>query len=336
MRKECKSSRSQPRLSFSVIQIKAIIPLLVLVLTVCLEIKNSLLTSSVGITEYHPKVIALTKKKWAVMMIGAGRTYMLSRNSFIQNVVKQSYPPMDVFVFTKNISDSSCLVDLESLRLLELDSTAIKIDTNHLDLNGRNIWKISEDRLVRQHTESFQMIDDYAEKENISYEFIFFTRPDLYYTLPFNTIELENKFKDVTDGIIFSPQCCAWGGWCDQVAAAPYQDFARMIRVGREWVSRGGSNEVMADGTNPETLFRARGQFANLSSFDMRLKEDYGFFLLRLNSAKEACVESHDYISKSGSDTVCGSFAPFEFNATLEVCEILNTSSLCDVGSYAG
>ncbi len=261
---------------------------------------------------------------------------MLTRNSFMQNVVHQTNNTMDIFTFTNQVSDTSCLVESESVRLLEYDSAVIHFDKTHLDLQGKNIWKISEDRLVRQHTEAFQMIDDYSKQTNIKYDFIFFTRPDLYYTVPFNIKEFEKKIFNSTDGsnsTFFSPDCCGWGGWCDQVAAAPYRDFARMIRASSEWISRG--DDRMKDGTNPEKLIMARGQFANISKFDLRSGEDYGFFILRLNSAKEACVGNHDYVARSGSDLVCGRFAPFEYR-TLGMCETLKFSNLCDVGAYAG
>jgi len=324
MRTQAKSLGSHPTILFFGKPTK---PLGVLLLVLIVLFKT-LLIGSDGIEEYHPKDVP-TKKRWAVMIAGAGRTYMLTRNSFLQNVVKQSNPPMDVFVFTKNISNSSCLVELESMRLLEIDSTMIYFDDNYLE-GEISALKNTEDRFVRQHTEAFQMIDDYAEQQNIKYEFVFFARPDIYYTLPFNIKELEKKFINVTDGIngtVFSPECCAWGGWCDQLAAAPYKDFARMIRGTSEWFSR-GSNAIS------ERAFQERGQFANLSNFDMGLKKDYGFLILRLTQAIEACHGSH--YEAYWTDNACNNFAPFEFNATLKTCEFLNSSSVCDKNPSGG
>jgi hypothetical protein len=146
------------------------------------------------------------------MMVGARRSYLFTRNSFIQNVVKQSDPPMDVFTFTKKITNSSCLAELESMRLLELDSTVCHFDENYREGERQNAIS-TEDRFVRQHTEAFQLIESYAEQLNIDYDFIFYTRPDLFYTIPFNITELEKTLNNVTDrinGTLFSPECCSW------------------------------------------------------------------------------------------------------------------------------
>lgn len=103
-----------------------------------------------------------TKKRWAVMMVGAARSYMLPRNSFLQNVVNQSNPPMDVFAFIPKVSNPLCLADMESMRLLEMDSTLIHLDESYIVLEGRDIWQVTEDRLVRQQNETLRMIDNYA------------------------------------------------------------------------------------------------------------------------------------------------------------------------------
>lgn len=265
------------------------------------------------------------------MMVGAARSYMLTRNSFMLNVVNQSNPPMDVFTFTPKITNPSCLADLESLHLLKMDSTVIHLDESYVVMEGRDIWKVTEDRLIRQQNETLQMIDNYAAQNKINYDYIFFTRPDLYHTLPINIMELEDKLNNVTDGMnstIFSPECCAYGGWCDQLAAAKYQDFAKMIGVSREWVSQ----DTNVERGHPESLFKARGQFANVSSFDLKCREDYEFLILRLHTAKDACIESHEY-NGGGTDFACGSS---QFNVTLEQCKILNNSDICSTGSYAG
>lgn len=274
-----------------------------------------------------------TKKRWAVMMIGAGRSYMFTRNSFIQNVMMQADSPMDVFVFTRKNSNSSCLVDLEAIRLLENDSTVIHFDENFIEGEHHN-YVSTEDRFVRQHNEALQMIDSYAEQQKIKYHYIFYTRPDLYYTVPFNIKALEEKINNATDsginGTIFSPTCCSWKGWCDQLAAAKYQDFARMIRISREWFSLG----LNIGSTVPEHQFQARGQFANLSNFDLLFKEDYGFFILRLTTARDQCHISHNLKAAFWGDFICNDYAPIDINATLETCGILNTSSVCDEGGH--
>ena len=98
----------------------------------------------------------------------------------MQNVVKQSDPPMDVFTVTKKITNSSCLAELESMRLLEKDSTAIHLDEYYLE-GARNYHKLTEDRFVREHPAAFQLIESYAEQQNIIYDYIFYARPDLYW-----------------------------------------------------------------------------------------------------------------------------------------------------------
>jgi len=321
MRTQAKALGSHPSFFSLHNPMKGLIPFFILVLYV--HHQQFFLKGSYGMKAHLLKSNP-TNKRWAVMMVGAGRTYMFTRNSFMQNVVKQSDPPMDVFVFTKNITNSSCLVDLESMRLLELDSTAIHFDENYLKEPTDDQRQITEDRFVRQQTAAFQMIESYAEQHNINYDYIFYTRPDLYYTLPFKIEELEEKFNNVSGGIngtIFSPECCSWGGWCDQLAAAKYQDFARMIRISREWFSIG-------DNTIVETAFQARGRFANLSNFDLRLKEDYGFALLRSQTAIQSCSGINN-LDLFWTDAACNAYATFDINSTLKNCEILNSSSAC-------
>lgn len=278
-----------------------------------------------GIEEIHPLNYS-AKTKWAVMMVGAPRSYMITRTSFMQNVVNQSYPPMDVFTFAPRIANPSCRADLESLRLLETDSTVIHFDENYLVLEGRDISNVTLDRLVRQQNETFQMIDNYATQQNINYEFIFYTRPDLYHTLPVNITALEEKLTNVTDAV-FNPGCCTYGGWCDQLTVGKYQDFAKMIGVSRHWASVDPNIEH----GHPETLFMTRGHFANLSSFDLNHNEDYRFSILRLQAAKDACIEGRTYTTY-GVDGICGSYV---LNSTLEQCELLNMSDICSVGTFA-
>lgn len=94
-------------------------------------------------------------------------------------------------------------------------------------------------------------------------------------------MELEEKLSNFTAGInstMFSPGCCNYGGWCDQLAAGMYRDFAKMIEVSGEWILK---DERVVKG-HPETLFKARGEFANVSTFDLNCREDYEFYILRL------------------------------------------------------
>ena len=94
-----------------------------------------------------------------------------------------------------------------------------------------------------------------------------------------------------------------------------------MIRVSREWFSIG-------DNTIVETAFQARGRFANLSNFDLRLKEDYGFALLRSQTAIQSCSGINN-LDLFWTDAACNAYATFDINSTLKNCEILNSSSAC-------
>jgi hypothetical protein len=47
------------------------------------------------------------------------------------------------------------------------------------------------------------MVDNYAKTNNVDYDYVFLTRPDLVYTIPFNISELEYSRS------LFSPACCA-------------------------------------------------------------------------------------------------------------------------------
>lgn len=300
--------------------LKRTTPFFILVLIMC--IRQILQIGSSGMA-IHLFKTDQTRKRWAVMMVGAGRSYVFTRNSFMQNVVMQTDPPMDVFAFTENVTNSSCLINLESMRLLELDSTVRYLDDKYLAGQHQNSIS-TEDRFVRQHTGAFNLIESYAEQQNVRYDYIFYTRPDILYTIPFNITELEEKLNNVTDGMngtIFSPECCAWGAWCDQLAAAKYHDFARMIHASREWWSRGDTGIV-------EVAFRSRGHFANLSKFDLRHMEDYAFLLLRSSVALESCHGS-GALNVYWTDNSCNGFAPSFLNSTFETCERLNTSSVC-------
>jgi hypothetical protein len=134
------------------------------------------------------------------------------------------------------------------------------------------------------------LIDNYAKEKNITYDFILYTRPDLHYTRPMNIAKLETTFEENGNGTIFTPKCCAFGGWCDRLAVARYKDFARMIKATDQWVARGG-NKVH------EPAFMDRGLFVNLTRFDMHitpnLTDDYGFVTARLAAALVQCNEKN-------------------------------------------
>ncbi len=132
IRTRAKSLGSHSTISLFCNPVKERIILLLIILVLLVSRQQFHPMGSDGMKVYLLKT-GPTKKRWAVMMVGAGRSYLFTRNSFMQNVVKQLDPPMDVFTFTKKITNSSCLAELESMRLLELDSTVCRFDENYLE-----------------------------------------------------------------------------------------------------------------------------------------------------------------------------------------------------------
>ena len=261
----------------------------------------------------------VANKRWAVMMIGGARTYAFTRESFLRNVVNQTDPPMDVFVSTH--STNSCSVDWISAVLLEMDSRAWRYDELPSGISSdANVQ--TQDRFQREQGKLLQLIDDYAEQTNITYDYILYARPDLHYTRPMNIAKLEKTFEENGNGTIFSPVCCQWFGWCDQLSAARYEDFTRMIKASDQWVARG------VNGIH-ESAFMDRALFANLTRFDMHsdyhLTEDYGFVTARLGAALEQCNEKTEewefWVDKN-----CNNDAPFSLNPTPSMCKYLNMS----------
>ena len=260
---------------------------------------------------------SFTNKRWAVMMIGGARTYAFTRDSFLRNIVSQTDPPMDVFVSTQ--STNSCSVDWLSAVLLEVDSRAWRY---HDELPSIDVHVQTRDRFQREQGELLQLIDDYAEQTHITYDYIFYVRPDLHYTRPMNIAKLEKTFEENGNGTIFTPACCAYGGWCDRLAVARYKDFARMIKASDQWVARGVNGYY-------EKAFMDRGRFTNLTSFDMHitpnLTEDYGFVTARLGAALEQCNErTEEWLF--WCNTECNNFGGFSLNSTPAVCKYLNQS----------
>jgi hypothetical protein len=273
-------------------------------------------------TSQHPSTVASNDmKRWAVMMVGGARTYAFTRESFLRNVVNQADPPMDIFVSTH--SNPSCSVDGLSAVLLEMDSTAWLYREMP---SGLDEYQQTVDRFQGDQMGLLQLIDNYVEGEDISYDYILFTRPDLHYTVPINIKKLETIFDEGGDnGTIFTPECCGQGdeGWCDRLAAAKYKDFSHMIRSTERWLATG-------DRSIWEVAFMFRGLLANLTRFDMHempnMTDDYGFVTLRLGAALEHCKERYEewYI---WVDVGCNNDAGVNyFNDTSATCKFLNES----------
>ena len=257
-------------------------------------------------------------KQWAVMMIGGARTYAFTCNLFLRNAISQTDPPMYVFVSTQ--STNLCSVDWLSAVLLEADSRAWRY---HDELPSIDVHVQTRDRFQREQVELLQLIDDYTKQTRITYNYIFYARPNLHYTRPMSIAKLEKTFEENGNGSIFTPVCCAYGGWFDQLAVAHYKDFASMIKASDQWVVRGVNGYY-------EKAFMDRGQFTNLTSFDMHitpnLTEDYGLFVTaRLGAALEQCNErTEEWLF--WCDTECNNFGGFNLNLTHAMCKYLNQS----------
>ena len=265
-----------------------------------------------------------TNKRWAVMMIGGARTYACTRQSFLWNVVNQTNPPMDIIVSTVQ---NSCSVDKLSSVLLEMDSKALRyhdILEPILDNRAQTL-----DRFQQEQGKLLQLIDNYAKEKNITYDFILYTRPDLHYTRPMNIAKLETTFEENGNGTIFTPKCCAFGGWCDRLAVASYKDFARMIKASDQWVAR-GVNGIY------EVAFMDRGLFVNLTRFDMHitpnLTDDYGFVTARLAAALVQCNEKTAANWWHSDMTGCNNNSAFSLNPTPAMCKFLNLSLAVEGG----
>lgn len=263
----------------------------------------------------------LRKKRWAVMLIGGARVYAFTHESFLGNVVNQTDPPMDVFSST-SFGNASLLSALSS-ELMNMESTDWRFDEQY-NISASDQGGRTKDRFLREQMEVLQMIDDHAERQNITYDYIFYARPDTYYAVPFNISKLEALFeeeKSKGNRTIFVPSCCDFSGWCDRLAAAPYDDFARMIRVTEEWISTGG-----LEGGAYEVAFRNRAQFANLTRIDMQRPDDYSFYTARYGHAAMKCAGVDD-TGIGWTDTICNWGLPLDLDMSISKCKFINMTT---------
>ena len=266
-----------------------------------------------------------TGKRWAVLMIGAVRSYTFARSSLMQNVIYQTDPPMDIFSSTEMVSNSSCHIEGLSLEHLEKDSSFLRFHSSWSNKPMSYKEKLV-DRFVTEQTALWQLMEDYSKANNITYDYILYARPDLYYTMPLNVKEVERRLDS---GLVtfFSPKCCSYGGWCDRIGAASYQDFSRMILSSEDWVNSGGDKYLA------ERAFQDRGEYANLTRFDLITKEDYGFLTLRLGNVAQLC--NGEKVTRTfWCDLQCNNFSfPYDLEPTPASCRLLNVSNpaSCDV-----
>jgi hypothetical protein len=263
------------------------------------------------------------KKRWAIMMIGGARTYAFTRESFLRHVVHQTEPPMDLFVSTA-FSNNNLFGGLSS-RLLEMDSTKFRYDEEYT-IPGTDEIARTQDRFQREQGGLLQMIDEYAMEQSITYDYIFYTRPDIYYEVPFNISHMELLFEEHSNlggqRTIFIPSCCNFRGWCDRLAAAPYDDFARMIRLTDEWLATDRLKKV-----GPyERAFKDRCLYANLTKFDMEQPDNYAFYTARYWHASRACAGKSDLRTKK-HDMQCNSGFPPRLEMSASTCKFLNMTT---------
>mmetsp|Transcript_14163 Transcript_14163/g.23678 ORF Transcript_14163/g.23678 Transcript_14163/m.23678 type:complete len:148 (-) Transcript_14163:570-1013(-) len=135
------------------------------------------------------------------MMIGSPRTYTFTRSSFIKHVLNQTDHSMDVFTSTQSMTNTSCSIEKHSLELLQKDSTLVRFHQSIVTVKKgmlgerrrqkkEDILK-TKDRFVNEQNALLQLMEDYSKEHGITYDYIFYTRPDLYYTVPFNIQEIE-------------------------------------------------------------------------------------------------------------------------------------------------
>lgn len=276
------------------------------------------------------------KKRWAVMMIGAPRTYAFARQSFIQNVLNQTDPPMDVFTSTESsMVNESCPIEVHSLELLKRDTTAMHFHQAKGILPGRRAgagprWEQlqkTQDRFINEQNSLLKLMEDYSKHHGITYDYIFYTRPDLYYTTPFNISTIERAI-DRNISTIFSPKCCSFAGWCDRLTAASYQAFSKMVLSTEDWMRNEHNN---GHDYAYEVAFQKRAENVNLTKFDLTMRKDYGFYTLRFKHAKYKCDggQERNWNGAPWTDMLCNDMLTNDLEITPASCSLLNNSNSC-------
>jgi len=297
-----------------------------------LRLVNLMLGTPLDKAESHSTIkreeALVKKKRWAVMMIGSARTYAFARSSFIKNVLNQTDPPMamDVFTSTQSMNNSSCSIEKHSLGLLEKDSTAVRFNQVNFTVQKgtQGELKKTRDRFLDEQNALLQLIENYSKEHDITYDYIFYTRPDLHYTTPFNILAMERAIKG-NKSTIFSPGCCKFAGWCDRLGASSYQDFSTMIVSTEDWMRSGGDKYTY------ETAFQKRAEYANLTRFDLTPKKDYGFHTLRFKYASQSCNGVTKWEGAHWTDMLCNDMITPDLETTPASCTLLNNSNSCNI-----
>lgn len=241
---------------------------------------------------------------------------------------------MDVFTSTESsMVNSSCPIEVHSLELLKRDSTAIRFHQGIGKLLERRdaprpkeeeIQK-TQDRFLNEQNSLLKLMEEYSKHHGITYDYIFYTRPDLYYTTPFNISTIERAI-DRNMSTIFSPKCCAFAGWCDRLAAASYQAYSKMILSTEVWMRNNGGHDYKY-----EVAFQKRAENVNLTKFDLTMMKDYGFYTLRLKHAKYKCDGGQEWTWEGAPwpDIHCNDDLTNDLDITPAFCSLLNNSNSC-------
>jgi hypothetical protein len=270
---------------------------------------------------------AAPAKRWAVMMTGSARTYSFCRETFFENVVNQSNLPMDLFSYSFLHQDTECHIDTLGMHELSLDSTVMRFDDNFVK-HGTLSTEAAYDRFVRQQIEHLEVIEMYAKEHNLKYDYIFYTRPDLLYTKPFNMTLLEEELENRRNASgWFTPLCCKFGGLCDRLAAGIFEDWAHMIRSAESWWKAQPKKLI------GERAFKARAEFVNLTNYFDLPKGSYSFSTVRRNNIRDRCegLNTSEYWRNGWVDTVCEVHRDFVASHIPTIhaaaCTLLNKSS---------
>lgn len=236
------------------------------------------------------------RKRWAVLQTGGARTYATCRDSFMRNIVHQTDPPMDVFTITFHHSDDNCHFDALGVDMLDRDSKSIMYD-NVIVPKARNTMSSGYDRFARQPIDHWNLMETYQRENNVTYDYVVLTRPDMMYYSPLNVSLLEKMLvpqqqsakENATKSLqypLFSPDCCKFRGLCDRIAAASYQGMSAMMKNSAAWYKQAKEKRA-------EAAFKERALFSNMVPFDYSLNasagSSFGFATMRYAHVASIC-----------------------------------------------
>jgi hypothetical protein len=270
---------------------------------------------------------AVREKRWAVLVVGGSRTYAFARDNFLQYIVNAPPSiPMDVFSYT--YYDRKCSFFALSAIFLKEDCTDYFLQESNTTLLQPNIATKTQDRYGQQIA-ALQMMEGYAERNNITYDYVIATRPDLLHNRMLNVSLIQQSIDDIGDSALLIPECCNFGGYCDRFSIASFTGMKRMLQCFMGCIDPGMAYEQsMMDRSNK----------SNMIAFD--LVEAYSFATLRREAIEDHCRPDHPQVRPNGwVDVVClrsndGENQPFqdtnEFIPPVlptSVCHIVNATN---------